>query len=251
MPADVRAMRHHQFAHPRLPRPVRRAVARLRFGDLSRTRPLSAWGDERGAPVDRWYIERYLAERTEWVHGHALEVKADRYASRFGAKSVDVVDIDAGNPRATVVGDLCRPETLHADTYDVAVITQTLQLLSSPLEGVRNLIAALRPGGSLLITVPTLSRIVDRTDRWRWTPSGMYDLLTLAAPAGAEVEAVGLGNGLAARAFLFGLAVEDLDEGVLDRADEHYPIVVGAHLRLPGLELVQNERPAAAALPTE
>jgi hypothetical protein len=79
----------------------------------------------------------------------------------------------------------------------------------------------------------------------------MHDLLAQAAPAGAEVETVGLGNGLAARAFLFGLAAEDLDEGVLARPDEHYPIVVGAHVRLPGSELGGSERAAAAILPTE
>ena len=77
--------------------------------------------------VDRWYIERYLGECSHVIKGHALEVKDDQYASRYGATSVDIVDIDPGNSRATIVGDLCAAGTLRAATYDVIILTQTLQ----------------------------------------------------------------------------------------------------------------------------
>lgn len=212
---------------------LRRAAARVRFGDLRRTEPLSAWGSRRGAPIDRWYIERFLAERAAAVSGSALEVKSDLYATRFGATSVDVVDIDSDNPRATVVGDLCAADTLSPGAYDVALITQTLQLVSDPPVAVRRLVESLRPGGSLLVTVPTLSRLVDESDRWRWTPAGLADLLGRAAPSGAAVESVGLGNGLSARAFLFGLSADDLDDDVLERRDPRYPLVAAGRLTLP------------------
>jgi SAM-dependent methyltransferase len=214
------------------PRFLRRLRTRVRFSDLGRIEPLTAWGSPRGKPVDRWYIERFLTDRSAVVTGHALEVKSDTYATRYGAASVDVVDIDRDNPDATVVGDLCAAGTLPAGTFDVAVITQTLQSVADPLAATRNILAALRPGGSLLVTVPTLSRLIDDADRWRWTPSGLRDLLADAAPEGADVTTVGLGNGLAARSFLFGLAAEDLDAEVLDRQDPFYPLIVGGHVRL-------------------
>lgn len=213
---------------------VRAAALRMRFGDLRRTEPLSAWGSQRGKPVDRWYIERYLADHAGVVRGDALEVKDDMYATRYGATAVDVVDIDAGNTCATIVGDLCRPGTLQSGRYDVAIVTQTLQLMTDPAEAVRSLLTALRPGGSLLLTVPTLSRLIDDSDLWRWTPAGLRRLLAASAPAGADLEVTGLGNGLAARAFLFGLATQDLGEAVLAQPDPHYPLLVGAHVRLPG-----------------
>jgi SAM-dependent methyltransferase len=209
---------------------IRRTYARARFGDLDRIEPVSSWGTHRGRPVDRWYVERYLTERSDAVRGNSLEVKDDLYSSRFGASSVDVVDIDAGNERATVVGDLCAADTLAPATYDVAVVTQTLQLVPDPALAVQHLVRALRPGGSLLLTVPTMSRIVDGFDRWRWTPAGMRHLLTTAVPS-ADVEVAGLGNGLTARAFLFGLAADDLAEDVLATVDERYPLVVGAWVR--------------------
>jgi SAM-dependent methyltransferase len=201
----------------------------MRFGDLRRTEPLTEWGFGRGMPVDRWYIEHHLAEHAQLVRGHALEVKEDLYASRFGAARVDVLDLSPDNLAATVVGDVCDPATLPHERFDVAVVTQTLQFVPRPLDAVRNLLAALRPGGSLLLTVPTLSRMDGGWDRWRWTPSGLRDLLSEAAP-GADVECAGLGNGLAARAFLFGLGVADLDEDVLVRHDPLYPLLVGARV---------------------
>jgi hypothetical protein len=92
-------------------RSARRAYTRARFGDLRRTEPLSEWGSSRGQPVDRWYIERFLDGQADRVHGRALEVKDDMYASRYGAGTVEVVDVDPGNGRATLVGDLCQPST--------------------------------------------------------------------------------------------------------------------------------------------
>jgi hypothetical protein len=48
------------------------------------------------------------------------------------------------------------------------------------------------------------------------------------------VECTGLGNGLAARAFLFGLGVSDLDEDALARYDPDYPLLVGARVSRSG-----------------
>lgn len=208
---------------------ARAAATRARFGDLSRTAPLDRWGHERGTAVDRWYIRRWLHQQSAHVRGHVLEVKEDRYASGLGAATVEVVDIDPGNPLATLVADLCVPGALPAARYDAAVVTQTLQFVTDPHAAVRHLVAALQPGGSLLLTVPCLSRLDGPADRWRWTPAGARDLLEDCAP-GAVREVSGLGNGLAGRAFLFGLAAEDLPAGVLEAADPALPLLVAARI---------------------
>ena len=110
-------------------------VTRARWASFRRTKPLSKWGFERGTPIDRWYIERFLEKHQERVHGRALEVLEDLYASRFGAAEVDVVDIDQGNPLATIRGDLCRSGTLPAAAFDTILLTQTLQFLAGPSQG--------------------------------------------------------------------------------------------------------------------
>ena len=212
--------------------PARRSVARARFGSLSRVAPLTEFGYERGTPVDRPCIARYLEANAGLVRGRVLEVKEDAYATALGAGSVDVVDIDAGNPLATVVGDLCSPGTLAEGAYDAAVVTQTLMLLRRPDLALQNLAAALRPGGALLLTVSAAARVIDDGDRWRWTPNGLAALLADAVP-NAEVTVQGLGNGLLVRAFLFGLAAEDLDPAAYKVDDPAYPLIVGACVRRP------------------
>ena len=211
---------------------ARRAYTAARFGDVRRTAPLSNWGVERGKPVDRWYIESFLSTHSVRVSGRVLEVKSDQYSSWLGASAVEVVDIDPSNPRATVVGDLCHPSTLEAGRYDAAVVTQTLQLVADPKAALQNILRSLRPGGALLVTVPCLSRLVGETDRWRWTPYGFGQLAAEAAPPSAHIEVQGMGNGLSARAFLFGMAAEDLDQTALSIHDPNYPLVVGTCVRL-------------------
>jgi SAM-dependent methyltransferase len=204
------------------------------FGDTARTESLTAWGLERGLPVDRWYIESFLNEHADLVRGQVLEVKEDAYATRFGASSVDVVDIDPSNKRATIVGDLCNPTTLQVARYDAAIVTQTLQFLTDVEAALRSLVRSLRAGGSLLISVPALSRLDGQDDRWRWTPTGLQQQLRSAvAERHADVEVAALGSGLSARAFLFGLAAEDLPDGALAVHDPEIPVVVVACVRLP------------------
>jgi SAM-dependent methyltransferase len=205
-----------------------------RFGDIGRAAPLTEWGYQRGLPVDRWYIASYLQDRADVVTGHVLEVKEDRYASALGASSVDIVDIDPTNTSATIVGDLCDPTTLTGVTADAVILTQTLQYLTDPVAGLRNVISCLRPGGALLVTVPCLQRIDGAGDLWRWTPAGLERHLHAALGSRqADLEVTALGNGLAARAFLFGLAADDLDPAMLAEADPGIPLVATASVRLP------------------
>ncbi len=162
------------------------------------------------------------------MQGHVLEVKEDLYASALGAERVDVLDIDAGNPAATVIGDVCDPATLERGRYDAAIVTQTLQLVADPAQALDNLRRSLRPGGVLLVTVPSLSRAAGTGDRWRWLPFGFQET---AAAAGLHGDVCGVGNVLACRAFLLGAAVEDLDKSLLTRADPACPLLVTAALR--------------------
>lgn len=207
----------------------------LDLGDLRRVEPISrSFGFDRGRPIDRLYIEAFLARHRADIAGHVLEVGDNRYTRQFGAGRVtssDVLDLQTDNPNATLYGDLTRDD-LPGGRYSCVIVTQVLQFVYDLPAAVANLHRALAPGGVLLVTLPAVSQIcrfdMDRWgDYWRFTSASARRLLGDAfGPAGVAVET--FGNVLAASAFLYGLAVEDLTEEELLAHDPDYELLVAA-----------------------
>jgi hypothetical protein len=220
--------------------PARRNVPGRRpdWGNLRRAEPFSAcFGFDRGQPVDRLYIERFLARMSHHIRGDVLEIRDSRYTRRYGAEGFrsHVLDIDVTNKRATIFGDLCDPGTLASAAYDCVILTQTLQYLVDPDAAIANLYTSLRFGGTMLITVPCSARIDPRapeSDYWRWTPVGLRALVERRCTR-AEVEAEGGGNLVAALAVMLGCSVEDLGPQDLAADDPHFPVVSCAAITKP------------------
>jgi SAM-dependent methyltransferase len=210
---------------------ARRLVAPVR-PVLYRDRPFTRWGFGRGTPIDRRYIEQFLAAHRADISGHVLEVKDSTYTDRFGTgvTSNDVLDIDPANPRATIVADLSAADEIPADTFDCFIFTQTLQLISDLPSAIGHIHRIIRPGGVLLATVPSIIRVdtLDRDqDRWRFTEASSRELFGAAfGPDRVDVSTVG--NVAAAVAFLLGMAAEELSARKLARVDPDFPVVVTA-----------------------
>jgi hypothetical protein len=206
----------------------------VEWGTLRRTVPVSDhYGYDRGQPVDRFYIERFLAAESSAIRGEVLEVGRADYTRRFGGERVTrshVIDIDGSKPEVTLIADLCDPTSISVGVYDCVILTQTLQLLVDQTTALQNLWASLRLGGALLISVPCVSRIERQTpgtDFWRYTPRGLELLIRRSCP-NATLATEGRGNVLAGVAFLMGLATEDLTERELQAEDPYFPLVVCA-----------------------
>jgi hypothetical protein len=204
------------------------------LGALDRTTPVSTnFGFDRGTPVDRHYVERFLEHHAAQIAGSVLEVGSDDYCRRFGASRInhqDVLDLGHGSAAATIVGDLCDPRTLPDARFDCIVLTQTLQFVFDMRAAVAQLHRALRPGGVVLATVPGIGPI-DRTVKgaaWCWALSPHSAHRLFASVFGPErVRVMAFGNVYAATAFLHGLAVEELDATKLDVEDPAYPVNIG------------------------
>ena len=215
-----RRTRLRRLARPAWPRLIRRMT------------PLSdRWGSDRGTPVDRYYIERFLADHRADIRGVVLEVRDSGYTERFG-QAVDrreVVDIDPANPNATLVADLAAADAIPAERFDCFILTQTLQLIYDFGAAVQHAHRILKRDGVLLATVPVTSRIVPRceaaADYWRFTPDSCRMLF--GEVFGQEnVTVRGPGNVLVAAGFLFGMAHEEFSDRELTANDELYPLVV-------------------------
>jgi hypothetical protein len=224
---------------PRLRRLVR-PPGGVRFGNLRRITPISRdFGLERGQPIDRHYIEAFLARHARDVGGHVLEVGDDAYTRRFGGDRVgtcDVLHVSEGSGKATIVDDLASGQRLSSDTFDCIILTQTLHLIFDVRAAVCTLYRILRPGGVLLATMPGISQIHGgrwrNTWYWSFTPASARRLFAERFPI-EEVQVRSHGNVLAASAFLHGLASEELSSRELALHDPLYPLIVTVRARKP------------------
>jgi len=207
------------------------------FGGLRRVTPFShAFGAHRGLPIDRYYVEGFLARHSDDVRGRVLEISAPVYTRRFGADRVthgDVLSLTEGNPAATIIGDLADAPQLLDASFDCIIVTQTLHLIHDVGAAIDTVFRTLRPGGVVLATVPGITQL-DRVETWHWslTPASATRLFTDRFGAG-NIAVEDHGNVLAATAFLFGLAAEELTIDELDHHDRDYPVTVAVRAVRP------------------
>jgi SAM-dependent methyltransferase len=215
--------------------PFRFPLGRVRWGNLRRVEPLSRhFGAERGTPIDRYYIEGFLARHAADVRGRVLEVKDAAYTQRFGGTWVsrsDVLDIDPTNAEATIVADLADGAGIPSDAFDCIILTQVLQLVFDVPAAIQTLYRALRPGGVLLVTVPGISQLhyeaLGHTWYWSFTEASVRRLLTSRFPPDG-VTVTPHGNVLAAAGLLYGVVLEEIGTGELDRRDPDYQVTLAA-----------------------
>jgi SAM-dependent methyltransferase len=216
-------------------------LRRPRVGHLPfrRTRPLSERrGWERGQPIDRFYIERFLDQNRRFIRGRCLEVKDDTYTRRFGGSQVtsaDVLDIDPRNKAATVCGDLRHLAAVADGAFDCIILTQVLQYIDDVAAAVRETHRILKPDGTLLMTVPFIASVdtAASADYWRFTPDGVRALLGRTFPP-AATEVAPMGGFTSTVAFLMGMAKEDLRGAHLETAAPVYASVIGARAAKSG-----------------
>ena len=218
----------------------RPAVGRVRFGNLRRVTPISReFGYDRGLPIDRYYIERFLACHAADVYGRVLEIGDDSYTRQFGGDCVsirDVLHVHADNPLATFVGDLTHAEQLPSDAFDCFILTQTLHLVYDLRPALSTIYRILKPGGVVLATVPGISQISsdEWSDYWHWsfTTLSARRLFEEFFPT-THVAIETFGNVLAATAFLQGLATKELRPAELDYRDRQYEVTIAIRAMKP------------------
>jgi SAM-dependent methyltransferase len=210
----------------------RQLAARFRrpafLGTLRRTSPISRdWGFNRGSPVDRYYIERFLWENRADIRGRVLELMDSGYSDLYGTgvSQADVLDIDPSNERATIVDDLAVGKQLPTDAFDCFILTQTLHIIYDVRGAIETANRVLRPGGVLLATMPAVSRIWrEGADFWRFTEASALRLFR--ETFGENLEVASQGNVLTAIAFLTGLAHEELSRRELETNDPLFPVTI-------------------------
>jgi SAM-dependent methyltransferase len=209
------------------------APKEVSFGTLRQVTPISRdWGWDRGLPIDRYYIENFLARYADNIRGRVLEIGDNSYTLRFGCDRVtrsDVLHVEEGNPKATIVADLTSASHIPSEIFDCILLIQTLQLIYDVRAAIQTIHRILKPGGVLLATFPGISQTYDHT----WGHCWYWNFTTLSArrlfeeffPA-ADVKIYAYGNVLASISFLHGLAAEELQKEELDYNDPGYEVLI-------------------------
>lgn len=214
------------------------------FGDPTRLEPISrVFGEDRGTPIDRYYIEHFLGDNKRFIYGNVLEVAEPLYTKKFG-DNVDRSCVITANTQhkarhglcdSLYVADLTRQETLPDEQFDCFICTQTLNFIYDVVSALKGTRMLLKPDGIFLGTVASYGQISrDDADRWGdyWRFSEASIRKLIASVYDSEPYVKQYGNALAAQAFLQGVSVEDMPHsGLLDVEDADYPITIGFIIR--------------------
>lgn len=227
---------YHWLSYQLLSEKYRRTVTWINLGSLRRVKPIRPdFGLDRGLPIDRYYIETFLAHHTQDIQGHVLEVLEPLYINKFGGDRItksDVIHVEEGNPKATIVADLTKADHLPSNTFDCIILTQTLPFIYDIKAAIKTLHRILKPGGVLLATVPGITQI-SHEDMTRW---GQYWSFTTRSTQrlfeeafdSNKIEVTAYGNVLSAISFLHGIVTEEVKKSQLDYHDPEYQVLITA-----------------------
>jgi len=199
-----------------------------------RLKPVSrSFGLNRGLPIDRYYIENFLARHALDIKGRVLEIGENTYTRRFGKNRVkisDVLNLAKESPETTIVTDLTSAKNIPSGSFDCIILTQTLQMIYDLRSAMRTLYRILKPGGVLLVTIPGISQIsrydmVRWGDYWRFTTKSAFYLFKEQFPE-RNIKIESYGNVAVAVSYLHGLATEELTKKVLNYRDRDYQVLI-------------------------
>jgi len=217
----------------KLRKPTTPPIGKVNFGDFNHTNPISReFGMGRGYPIDRYYIENFLEAKSSVIKGHVLEIGDNQYTLMYGGAAVsksDVLHLNNSNNKATIIGDLTDLPDVADNVFDCIILTQTLQFIYDYRKALSTCQRILKPGGTLLLTVPNVAPLDDREwgslYYWSFTDKGILKSLEEAFLDGA-LEVKHYGNVFTSTAFLQGLCLADIPKEKLEFNDPYIQMIV-------------------------
>ena len=114
---------------------------------------------------------------------HLIEEVAVRYES---------LDVEVGEHPPTYLSDVQDMPAVGSRRFDTVVCSEVLEHVPSPADALAEIRRVLKPGGTLVLTVPYLSRLHDEPhDYFRYTRHGLRHLLEDGGFTVSEIERTG------------------------------------------------------------
>lgn len=213
---------------------INKIIRPVNWHNLRTTTPISTlFGTDRGTPIDRYYIERFLETNRAFIRGRVLEIADDYYTKKFATDidvHSDVLHFTGGNHKATLIGDLSDMRTLPEKAMDCFLCTQTFNFIYDFKQAVKGAHYVLKKDGVLLATLAGLCQIsqydMERWgDYWRFTSKSVTNIFGEVFGYG-NIEIGFYGNVLSAISLLHGISAEELTKKELDLSDPNYQVLI-------------------------
>ena len=204
------------------------------WGNIRKVTPFSnVFGYERGPQsIAIYYIDQFISGQANDIKGTVLEIGDDTYTKLCGllVEQADVLHVQEGNPKATIVADLTSADEIPDNTYDCIIMPQTIQFIYDFRSALKHTYRILKPNGVLLVTMSGITQIsrydMERWgDYWRFTSLSVTKLFEEFFTSG-NLTIKSHGNVLSAISFLEGLASRELKKSELDFYDPNYEVII-------------------------
>lgn len=108
-------------------------------------------GWERGTPIDRIYIERFLKKHKNKICGTVVEIGENLYTNKFGSNvgRSTVFTADKNAAGEVIIGDLQSGAGVRKDFADCFILTQTLPFIYDIQASCKNIVRSLKSGGGM------------------------------------------------------------------------------------------------------
>lgn len=206
------------------------------ISDMPLTPVSKRFGLERGKAIDRFYIEKFLADHRTNIKGTVMEIAEDRYIKMFPENVSESVILHVnGWGEGVTKGNLATGDGIEANCIDCLICTQTIQFIYDIHNVVENIYKLLKPNGTVMLTAAAISQIAlydykNWGEYWHFTDQSMRELLQEAF-AEDQIEVHAYGNMKAAIASMFGMCQEEMNLADLEYQDEQFPLIVAAIAR--------------------
>ncbi|WP_071192531.1 methyltransferase domain-containing protein [Trichormus sp. NMC-1] len=201
------------------------ATHTLNWGDLKKTVPIcQAFGLTRGKPIDRYYLNKFIAEIYPQITGNILEIGGipkdkDFYQVNPGS-SYQIMNLEPGLG-IDIVGDAHDVSIIKPESFDSIITFNVLEHCYAPWQVVENIYTWLKPGGKCFVMVPSAVRLhATPMDYWRPLPDAMAWMFRNFSQKKLYV----YGNPISVIASYHGIATEELTTEELDAFHPDYPV---------------------------
>lgn len=194
-------------------------------------------GFDRGTPIDRFYIEKFINAQRRYITGNVMEIGDNGYTTQFGSNISEsyVLTADANTKECgqskVIAGDL-QGGSMREGFLDCFILTQTLPFIYDVRSAAANIVKMLKSGGVALVTVSGITMVSAYDDSswghyWGFTETSLRKIFEESVRP-EQIEIYSYGNPKTASANLYGLCVEDLNSTDFETDDILTPTIIAA-----------------------